>query len=210
MTIFKSDPVQGYKYGYGVMTTFGLDAQLGQYLLMSADFVAKEGAEATVTPAHTAENAFLPQHMEVKFADSQSGLDGATAVCANSVSLSIDKGMVTDQCFGSTDYTDKHNGIVKVTGTVEMAYQAKTRHDKFVNDSVQALRIKAVNTGATVGTGSDNPELVIDIHNAKIQTLGVDYSAGELAKQTIEFTAYYDMTAGKLVTATLKNEQVSY
>ena len=210
MSIFKYDPVQSYIYAYGVMSSFELNAQLGQYLLMTAEFIAKAGAEGTVTPAHTSENAFLPQHMEVKFADTQAGLDGATAVCANSVSLTIDKGIITDQCLGSDVYADIQNGKVKISGTIEMAYQAKTRHDKFVNDTVQAVRIKAVNSGVTIGSGSGNPELEIDLHRAKIQTVNVEYPSGELAKQTIEFSAYYDISASKLITATLKNTKTSY
>ncbi|MCK4609415.1 MAG: hypothetical protein KAT71_08030 [Gammaproteobacteria bacterium] len=210
MTLFKYDPVQSYSYDYGVMTSLEFSAQLGQYLLMTPEFTAKAGVEATVTPAYTSENAFLPQHMEVKFADTQAGLTGATAICADSVSLTIDKGMITDQCLGSDEYIDLHNGVIKVTGSIEMSYQDKTQHDKLTSDAVQAIRIKAVNSGVIIGSGSDNPEIEIDIHRAKIQVANTEYSAGELAKQTIEFTGYYDMTASKLVTITVKNEQVSY
>ena len=209
-TFFKYDPVQSYKYAYGVLRSLGLDAQVGQFFLASADILAKAGVEASVTPSFSSEANFLPAHMSVKMASAQSGLAGATALCAHSVSLNVDKGVIPDKCLGSNEFSDILNGIVKVSGSIEVAYKEKTEHDLMTADTAQALRIEAIDAGTTIGTGSANPTLTIDLYRTKIVASPISYDQSGLATQTIEFEGHYSIADSAMLIASLKNTTASY
>jgi len=208
LTIFLADEVQDYKFANSMISSLSLDVELGKFAMVNAGFLAKAGEEATLTPAYSAENNFLPGNVEVKMADNIAGLDGATKMCARSLSISIDKGLEKDQCLGDADINDILNGVVTVSGSFEMLYQAKTMHDIMVNDVEKALRLTMENTAVDIGTR--HPKFSLDLNKVKFTDVSKAYENTAMAKISVEFEAFYKIEDGAIMTAELTNETASY
>ncbi len=209
-TLFVNDPVQGYRFANGVLSNMKLSAQLGQYLLVQADFMSKSQEENAQSPAYTSEANFLPQHLSVRFADDVAGLDAAPGICVRSIEISSEKGVMTDKCLGSQEYSDILNGVVEFKGTMNIAYDKKDFRDNMLNDVAKTFRLKAVNAGKVIGTGTQNPEFELDFHNVKFDAGNPNYETADIASQQVDFTAHLNLTTGEVGTAKLINTMADY
>lgn len=210
-TLFKSDPIQSMKYALAMLSKVDFNIQLGQYFLFTAEYIAKAGATATVSPTYaTTQYNWLPQHASVKFADTIAGLSGATAICSRVVNLSIEKGLVTEQCLGSQDYNDIFNGQVQISGSLELVFKTDQYRQWLMNDTKKVLRIEVDDAGTIIGSGTRTPKLQMDLYNVKVQSSPVSYEQSELATVTVEFNGYYSVSDAEIMKAYLTNTQATY
>jgi hypothetical protein len=63
----------------------------------------------TQTPAYTENNPFLAKNCNVKFANDEASLNGATASCVQNFNLNIEKNLTDIMCFGSSNIDSLHN-----------------------------------------------------------------------------------------------------
>lgn len=210
LTLFRSDPQQDYTHANGMIDSLNLNVELGSYFIADVGFMAKKGVEASLTSAYVSENEFLPKHMTVKLADNAGDLDSASGICVQRASLNFAKNIVDEQCLGSLEPIDFYNTMISVDGSLEVYYDKKDHRDDLVNDVAKALRIQAVNSDVVIGSGSQNPEVTIDLNLVKYQATPIEFDNNNLVKQTIEFKGYYKVDDGALTTVELTNTQSSY
>jgi hypothetical protein len=210
MTLFVDDEVQGYRYANGMLASLAIDAELGKHGMFNASFLAKAGEEQSLSPAYASENNFLPGNIEVLIENTEGDLDGATKVCVRSFNISIDKGLEKDQCLGDADINDILNGVVEITGSMELLYQTKDIHDKMMNDDYRAIRIKMENTAVTIGTGSAHPTFEFTLPRVKYLSAEKSYENSSMSTLSVDFEAFYDISAGKIMDAKLVNMEASY
>lgn len=209
LTLFLEDPNQDYKYALGVLQTLEIEALLGQYARYKASFRSKVGATATVTPAYTAENHFLPQHGSVKIASNLSGLGAASALDIRSITLSINKNAEDDRKLGSLDAADILNKQFGVEGSLELVFNANTFKTEMLADTAQAMRVRLTNSDVTIGSNL-NPQLTIDLAKVKFSNFEKSYVNDDIVTATVDFKGFYSLADTAMVSAELINTQASY
>lgn len=209
LSLFVDDANQDYKHALGMIKTLEINAETGSIINYKASFRAKIGATATLTPTYSAENLFLAQHIVVKTATTQAGLDAASAIVVRSVNLKIEKNIEDDKNLGSLEPTDILNKQFAVEGSLDLVFDATTMKTEMLASTVKALRIELNNADVLIGATS-TPRVQFDLHAVKWGEFTRNFGNGDIVTVTVPFKAFYKLADAKLITATLRNAVVSY
>jgi hypothetical protein len=212
LTVFLNDPVGGndYKHALGMVESVGLSVEMGKYVEASIAMRAAKGATATLTPTTTAENRFLPQHVTMKLASAQSGLDAASALTIKSLNLSISKNLEDDDVLGDTDPADFNNKHLVIEGEFEANWESEATYKTVMQaGTYKAMRIDLKNTDVTIGSAA-KPEIKIDLHRILLKEVTRPIKVNDIIRQTVSFKAYYSVADSKMITVTATNAVASY
>ena len=210
-TIYGSDPVSDDRATYCALDNLELECVVGDFAKFNATFMGKKLAStSTQTPTFTTQNAFLAKHASFKFASAFTGLDAASAIAIERLTLRIPKNLTDFTAFGDTDPTSFHNqDFGEITGEITLLYNAVTQRDYVINSTKQAARLTISNTAATAISGSEYPTLQIDLPSVGFREFSRTTENGGLVKQTLSFTAEYDVTRASTIEAILQNTRVT-
>jgi hypothetical protein len=211
LSLFIDDPLgaQDYSHGNGMLTQVQINYQLAQFLSYSASFKAKKGGTATLTPAATAENRFLPQHLTFKLASAYSGLSAASAQVIKSLQLTITQNLEDDDVLGSVTPADFLNKQFTIEGTVEALWQNESDFKtQFLAGTAKAMRIDLISDVLIGATAT--PQLQINLAKCIFKELTRPVRINDMVKQTLSFKAHYSTTDSLLVSVTAKNLQATY
>jgi len=209
-TLFSKDNVQSYKHALGVLTSFGISAEIGQYVKFTSGFKAKAGETmADPTPSYLTENLFLPKNITVKYATAQSGLDAGTEVKVQNFNLSFDKATDEDIALGDSTPQDFLTKMFSCEGEIEMLFDAETFKTQQLANSKIALRLDMLNDTTDLGS-SNYPQLTLDVYKAHINDFTRNYGNGDLISASVSFKALYSVADAKMVHAILINGQAAY
>ena len=211
VSVYVDDPLaaQDYTYGLGMITGLEIAYERDQFITYTANLIAKKGATATLTPAATSENRFLPQHVTFKLASTQSGLGAASAISIKSLTLKINQNVEADDVLGSTTPADFLNKQFSIEGTVEAIFQNESDFKTaFLAGTVKAMRLDLTQT-VLIGSSSV-PKITIDLHSVVFTELTRPIRLNDIVMQTLQFKAHYNTTDSKIATVTAINAQSSY
>ncbi len=211
LTIFLNDPlsVVDYKHALGCVDSLDLAYEQNKFVEFDAKLKALKGTVATLTPATTAENLFLPQHFVFKLASSVAGLTAATAIPVKSFKLKISKALEADTVLGNIAPVDFLCKKISIEGEVEAVWQNEDDFKTaFMAGTVQAMRID-LKSDVIIGT-SANPQITIDLSKVIFNDLTHPIKVGDVMRQTIQFKAMYDTTTSKMVSIKVSNLVTSY
>ena len=208
-TLAYADDVQDYSYALAVAKSIELNAELGEYVKATVEFVSKKGATASHTVSITSENKFRMQDVTFKLATTQSGLTAASAINIKAINLNIENNAREDFSLGSVDPTDVVAPSFVITGTVTLNYGATTYRDLFTAGTAYALRLDIKNLDVTIGTAA-NPQLRIDLHNITFPDYSQDRNLDDLVTQELSFEGHYKTADSKSLTCTLTNLVTAY
>ena len=206
LTLYAEDPNQGYAYPGCVITTYELTANMGDYVMQNVGFMGKKGIAATLTAAYTAENTFLPQHMDVKIGETANAIN--TNVSLQSLTLNVDKGVQTVHSLGSVDPADFLNGNIAVTGTMEMFYNDTSFHTLMTTDASRFMQVTIESDtviGTATGANAKHPKMVITLDKVKFNSFTKQYEKNGIVKASVEFKAFYNTSTSKLMEIDLTN-----
>jgi len=209
ITILQDDPNQDYKYGLGMIDSFDLDVSLGEFCKVACAFRSLVGSTASLTPAYSVENNFLPQHGTIKYADTLAGLGAGTSVALRSVKLTISKNLEDDRKIGSVEAVDILNKQMSIEGSAELIFDTETFKTFMLADSAKALRIELTNTDVTIGA-SLNPKLTIDLASVKFNEFTRNYGNDDIVTVSLAFKAFYSIANSQMIAVVLINEQSAY
>lgn len=213
LSLFIDDPVGGqdYKHALGVITSLELDFELAKFLSYSANFKAKKGATATLTPSATSgESRFLPQHLTFGVASDLSGLASPTAIKVKSLTLKIDQNIEDDDVLGSIAPNDFLNKQMTIEGTVEALWQNESDFKTAaLAGTAKAVQIAISNTDVTIGNAA-HPGIVIQLAKVIFKDLTRPIAINDLIKQTLSFKAYYSTSDTQMINAVITNAVASY
>ena len=213
LTLHVDDPVGGqdYKHALAVPGSLELAFERDNFLNYSVNFMAKQGAAASVTPVAVTEKRFLPQHLTFRVATTQAGLGSGTAIALKSAMLTINQNAEGDYVLGSTAPVDFLNKQFEIEGEVEALWQSETDFKtNSLTGTARALRFDIINTGEVIGGGSTNPSLRIDLHKVIFEPITRAIKLNDMVSQKLSFKAHYSVTDSKMVTITAVNATQSY
>lgn len=213
LTLLLDDPLGGQDYTHANAVVSGLEIAFEReaFLTYTANFKAKKGSAASVTPATVSENRFLPQHVTFKIATTQSGLTAASATPIKSATLRITQNIEDDDVLGNIAPQDFLNKQFEIEGEIEAIWQNESDFKtNSLTGTARAMRLDIVNTSEIIGTGSTNPSLRIDLHKVVFQPVTKPIRLNELVKQRLSFRAHYDATDTRMVTITATNATSAY
>lgn len=176
---------------------------------VTVSFLGKKSVTSTLTSTYVARNIFVGRHLQFKLATLASGLTAASAIPIKRLELTFDKNTVVDQNLGSSTPTDVLNLGFRISGVVELDYEDRTYRDLMANGSYRAMRIKLTNS-VLIGVTSV-PTFTLDLSRVDFDQWESDFANDEIAKQTFNFTALYDITNANIINSlTLINNVASY
>lgn len=214
LTVFVDDPLGGqdYKHALGCVESLEINYEQGKFIEYSLKMKGKKGETATLTPATTSENYFLPQHFSFRVASALSGLDAASAMVIKSLKLKISKKFADD---GDYNLGDLGPADYLVTGfTIEGDIEAIWQNESDFKTAAlagtpKALRVDLKNTDVTIGSAA-HPEIKIDLARVIFKELTRPFKVGEIVKQSLSFKAHYSIADSKSSQAVCTNTQASY
>lgn len=209
LTLAMKHPVENIRFALAMINTFELTIELGAYVGFTANFMGKLGTSSSDTVSYVCENEFVPQHVEVKFADNLAGLGAASAVSVKSATLSINKNVETDDVVGNVEPNDILNKEFRVEGTLELLYDDTTYKALALAGTQKALRLDIANSDVTIGTAS-NPQLTIDMAKVKLTEFSRTGGNNDMVRQALTFMGYFSCDDAEMITAKLTNETASY
>jgi len=161
------------------------------------------------TPVYAEDYKFVGRDLEFKVASSVAGLAGASAVCLKDLNITINKNAEYDYCLGTLEADDIHNKQIKIEGSITLNYEDRTWRDYMLNGDYKAIGIKLTNTRDAIGTNL--PKLYLELPRVHFSEWESARENDEIAKQSLNFTALYDLDSGKLISdAYIVNTTVSY
>lgn len=208
-TIYHHSPVDEDRSAYGVLNTLDIEAVSNDWVKFSSKWIAKALASTSAqTPTYTSEDPFFGKNVTVKTASVFNSLDAASAINVEYFKLSFNKNVEPFQAFGGTALTSIHNKQFSVKGQLRLLYNAQTQRDYLTNSTDQALRITIANSAVTIGSAS-SPTIQFDFPDVFFTNITFDTANNNLIRQTLDFTATYDVTRTETVEALLINTQTS-
>lgn len=211
VSFYLDDPLaaQDYTFGNGMVSQLEIQYERDQFITYVANIIAKKGVTATLTPAATTENRFLPQHVSFKVATNQAGLTGASAISIKSLTLRIAQNVEADDVLGSIAPADFLNKQFSIEGTVEAIFKDEADFKtQFLAGTVKAMRVALTQT-VLIGVSSV-PTITIDLHSVVFTELTRPIRLNDVVMQTLSFKAHYNTTDSKIVTLTAINAQATY
>jgi hypothetical protein len=116
LSIFAKDgSVQQKVFNGGTLASLELSAVVDNFVRFTANFMARSSASNADTPSYSnTEYDFIGKDVSIKFADTEGGLSGATAIKAKEITINWDKGLIADHVLGQHTPNDHLAG--KMTG----------------------------------------------------------------------------------------------
>lgn len=180
---------------------------------VTVNFKGKKSVGSTAgTVTYTAHKKFVGRDLTFKIATLTSGLAAASNIPLKSLSLNFEKNLYVDHALGTVQPIDILNQGFRLTGELELDYENRTYADLFTDGGYRAVRVNLTNrrTDALIGV-STNPAFNLDLSRVEFSSWEGSYPNDEIAKQTLSFTALYDITNGNVINScTLVNTTTSY
>lgn len=200
-------------YKLVMLDSLEITAELDQVVQYTTSFMSKKGnATGLTVPSAVVEDKFTKKHVAVRVATDVSGLAAATALSIKSLTLSISKNVTLDDVLGTAEPEDILNRQISVEGQIMLNYEDETWKNYFRNGTYRSMEIKMVNTDETLGGGSTNPSLTIQMPKVDFHEWSPEYGLNDISTQTISFKANYDLTNGADIISLcqLVNDVASY
>lgn len=180
--------------------------------MCTVGFMSKRSANWGLSAAsYIAENKFLGRHLDFKLASLASGLGAASTIPLRSLTIKFIKNVMMDSVLGTVDPADFLNRAFAIEGTVELDLTDKTYKNLMLDGSYRAVRINLINTDVTIGSGSGNPEFMLDLSRVHFEAWESARPNDDISTQKLTFKALYDITNGNIINSCyLKNTATSY
>jgi hypothetical protein len=215
LSLFMKDPIadtnlKTLAYANAMINSFELNVELGELIKATTNLIAKRHTDYTEqTPSYSEETKFAHQHLTFKVAANSAGLDAASKINLQSLSLRVNKNAIRENALGTVQPVDILNKMIDITGTIRLTYEDRVYRDYMLDGTKKAIRIDIVNPDVTIG--STNPSLRIDLPVVHFDAWEPNQPLEEIAEQEITFQALYDVANSRIISdAYVINEQASY
>lgn len=216
LSLLMNDPIAtddeniSIAYAMAMVNSMELNVELGELVRVIFNFIAKNHTDFTEqSSSYSAENKFSHKHVTFKVAADTTGLDAASKINIQSLSLRIERDVIRENALGTVQPVDILSRKFRITGRVRLTYEDRTYRDYLLNGTKKAIRIDIVNSDVTIGT--TNPAIRFDLPIVHFDSWDPSSPLEDIAVQEITFEALYDVTNSQLVSDVyVVNETASY
>lgn len=204
--------IQDYEYAMGIVGGLEIKTPVNDLVNATVNFMAKSEAEHaayTVSFNETNDPYFKGYNVTVKIAANVAGLDAAPALPAKEFSLSLNNNGRPNQVLGSQTPNDMLSLLMEISGNLKLDYTSKVYHDYYTAGTALAMRVEMTRTDLTIGA-SANPKLVFEMPKVTFEDNSPDRPLDDIVMEDLSFTAHYDSTNAKAITAVLSNLKTTY
>ncbi|RKZ11030.1 hypothetical protein DRQ25_00795 [Candidatus Fermentibacteria bacterium] len=209
LTLFAKDgSVQQLTFANSMISTLEMSVAIDELVRFTVSFIGGVAADDTDTPSYDTEYDFIARDVEVKIADSEGGLAGATATKAKDLSITWDQGLIRDHVVGSYDPDDIYNAKLMIEGELTLNFADEALKDLYLSDDAKYMSI-TIQGAADIGSGN-NPTITILLNKVQFMDWNREGAANELSTETVTFQAFYNPADTQQSQVTLQNLTSSY
>ena len=212
-TLAVEDEVEEVAYTLCMVKTLTITADLGEYVLFTADMISKksETASPALTPAFVAEKNFAAGNITFKEAATTATLAAATAVSIKTVEIVIDKEIEKDDVLSSVDPDDMLNKSFKITLTITKNLTNYTYRDYFKSATPRSMRITMEDSNAVAETGgTEHPKLEMDLNQVYITDWSTTKELDGIVTETLVAKATFKIADSEMAQVILENLEDTY
>jgi hypothetical protein len=209
LTAFVKDgSVQQLAFKNSHISTLELTASPDERVNLSVSVMAKDAKDDTSTPSYDTEYDFIGKDVTVKIADTEGGLTSATPLCVKELSLTFDKGLISDYCLGSYNPADIYMSKMMIEGSVKINFEDETYKDLYLSNDSKYMEI-TIEGDAFEGKAT-KPSLTLTLYKVQVQDWNREGGKDDLVTEEISFKAYYNTTDEKQSQLVLRNLTEEY
>jgi len=206
LSLYWTDPDRSYMFPNAVVDSLQMSVEPSGIVSWTVGFKTKGSKDwAAQTPNFTAVgNKFLHQHLQFRLASAIGGLSGATPISLKSLELTISRNTIFDNVIGTVEPEDILSQQISIEGSINLNLEDDTYRNYMLANTYRAAEIKLLR--------STSSSLTLQLPRVDFSEWEPDYTLNEIAKQSINLKANYDVANALdiISTATLINTKVSY
>jgi len=206
LSLYWTDPDRSYMFPNAVVDSLQMSVEPSGIVSWTVGFKTKGSKDwAAQTPNFTAVgNKFLHQHLQFRLASAIGGLSGATPISLKSLELTISRNTIFDNVIGTVEPEDILSQQISIEGSINLNLEDDTYRNYMLANTYRAAEIKLLR--------STSSSLTLQLPRLDFSEWEPDYTLNEIAKQSINLKANYDVANALdiISTATLINTKVSY
>jgi hypothetical protein len=202
LTFTVANSLETNRYSYGVVDTFELSAEAGDWVKVNVGVKARKGATSVDTIVYsTTELEFTSKQITVKLAANAGALAAAAALKVASVKLNLGRPSEQFDALGTNDAPEFDRGTFKATGEIVIRYTDTQYETDYLANTPKALQVTMAN-----GTTS----LAFTATQIRYRELERSRDKDSIVTQTLGFTCEFDTSANKTIEPVLKNSRATY
>lgn len=197
LSIHMQDPIGDLQAMGCMVDQLEITIQPNEIAKFTCSFKGRKIKDGTFTPSYAVDYKFVGRDSVIKVAADTSSLAAASALSIKEIKIVIAKNTDYDWVLGSIEPEDVLNKAFVISGSITLNYEDRTWRNYMLNGTKRALGILLQNTRETIGT--NNPALYFEFPAVDFSEWESQRGNEEIAGQTINFTALYDIATSKLI-----------
>ena len=212
LTIGLSQPnLQDYAYNGVVIKSLEIKTPVDDLVNATIEMEGRDEAEVSdyTVSFSSSDYFFRPYDVEVKIADSISGLAAASAICPKELSLKIANNAKTKQCIGTEAASDVLASLIEISGNITIDYEGDTYHDLYKDGTYKAMQIKMTRSDIDLG-GGEHPTITIQLARVSFDGSKPDRPIDDIVKDSLDFVGHYSDSDSEAINITVENTIADY
>lgn len=212
LAIVLKDPDRDLMHKLAMVDTLTITIVPDDVVKGVVDIFAQPHTDSSNTPDFTQNigHKFLGRHATLKIAALTGNLAAASKIPFKRITLRLKQNLMRDENAGTVQANDILNTFIEVSGEIELNLENDTYRDYVLDGSYKAMRIQLTNTNEIIGSGSQNPDFLIDLSRVEFDAWEPVRALDEIARQTVNFMGMFDITNGNVINAlTITNERAT-
>lgn len=210
LSIHIDDPNGDLIFEGCMVDSLALDVVQNEFVKFTAGIKGKKAQAGGYTPSYVADYKLVGRDLTLKVAAAIGDLAAATALSVKELKITINKNVDYDYVLGTLEPEDILNKQMTIQGSLKLNYEDRTWRDYMLNGDYKAVGIDLTNSRTDLG-GVKYPALYLELPRVDFSEWEPEGGVDDIAGQTINFNALYDIATSKLISSCyVRNDVTSY
>lgn len=210
LSIHCDDPIQDKIFKGCMVDSLEFEINQSDVVKFTCGLKGRKGNDDNFSPSYAVDYKFVGRDLILKVASDTSGLAAASALSVKELKITINKNTDFDNVLGTLEPEDVLNKQFTIQGSLTLNYEDETWKNYMTGGTKRAIGIKLTNTRDTIGSAG-NPEFYLELPIVDFSEWESQRGNDDIAGQTINFTALYDIANSRLISSCyLNNTSAAY
>jgi hypothetical protein len=197
LSITLDDPNGDVMFKGCMVDTFEVVVGVEEIVKATLGLKGKASVDSVYSSSLACDYKWVGRDLEFKVAATTAGLAAASAVSLKELTLTVNKNTDYNWVLGTIEPEDINNKQITIQGALTLNYEDRVWRDYMLNGDFKAVSIKLYQTRNAVG--DQYPTFYLELPKVDFSEWESQRDNDEIVTQTINFTALYDCTSGKLI-----------